>query len=181
MGLPGLGVLKEFAAIVERAEGLSVQMREIPNLGRVFDLPGGAYVLGSAVLGQVPHWVAVDRFAVPETAVTEALYRRLMGRAGLESAPEKNPASHVSWNDSAEFYRIWNETHGSEIPGEVYGFASHAQSEFTLRGPAVDRQWMTERMEREGIPRDWDGFLQFASDRLENVVTELAGGIIKKH
>lgn len=152
------------------------------------DLPGGAFVMGSAAVdaeekNAPPHWVFLPPFSIGKMPITVEQYQKKMpaddmtltysryrGKIPKEEIGRglpRYPAIGVSWDQANEFCSKVGAIHPSSLPTE-------AQYEYAALGPAIE---LHEQMEKEtGIFRAGD-VVDFVAGRFGNFVAQV-GGII---
>lgn len=153
------------------------------------DLPGGAFVMGSAAVDAeerdaYPHWVFLSPLSIGKMPITVEQYGRKMpnddmslfiysayrGKIPSEEMTRglpRYPAVGVSWDQANEFLSKVGAIQPITLPTE-------AQYEYAERGPAVE---LHQQMEKEtGSFRAGD-FVDFVVGRFENFVIQVGGTI----
>ena len=97
-------------------------------------IPGGKFIMGSpeseGIDSEKPqHEVTVQPFYIGKYSVTQAQYKKIMGKNPSSfTGEERKPVERVSWNDAVEFCRKISEKTGKE-----YRLPSEAEWEYACR------------------------------------------------
>lgn len=159
--IPGLGAAPSVAPVLPALQG----SRQLA--GQEFaDFSGGLVAVGSAYYDETPRWESVAPFSIGTTTVPKGLYLEGAGKP-VEGEFLDHPATQVSWEGFAKYYRLVNARLGSP----VVGFPTSL--EWTVgASPVVD---VRKLMEEKGIrPGD---LAEAADEWLERFFTEPGGTI----